>query len=77
MDRKVCIKKVEGRATIALHDAETGECFSDQYSVEIFNDEDQIPTVVVTFKFFGDFLQASPAGKTIADVSIDRVLKRD
>lgn len=59
MSRRVCVKKVDGpRPTIALHDAETGECFEDQYSVEIRNDENQIPTVVVTFKFTKDFLRS-------------------
>lgn len=59
MGRKVCLQRVEGRSAIALHDVETGECLDDQVDVQVFNDEDHIPTVVVTFKFTEDFLRGS------------------
>lgn len=67
MGRKVCLQRVKGRAAIALHDADTGECLDGQVEVQVFNDENHIPTVVVTFKFTEDFLRGSVLANPEAD----------
>lgn len=65
MGRKVCIRMMKNRLAFALHDAETGECFDDQYSVEIVNGDmhkGNLPTAVVTFRFTEDFFQGDYGG---------------